>query len=140
MPFSDLLLGLTFPLSSSGGGLPGRHGFERIPDARLISAGLHGCRGISIHRVLYADDSLGAPEKTQFVEIVKFTLMRARVSTGCPFWRNGLKCHCITASRAAAAKICGPLRICNSWIVPSFEISACKVTAPCTFICRASKG
>jgi hypothetical protein len=27
------------------------------------------------------------PPTVQFVEIVKFTVMRARVSTGCPFWR-----------------------------------------------------
>jgi len=33
-----------------------------------------------------------------------------------------------------------PLRICNSWIVPSREMSACNLTAPWTFICRASKG
>ena len=49
-------------------------------------------------------------EANYWVEMVKFTVMRASVSTASPDCRYGLKRHCFTASRAAVERMVGPLR------------------------------
>src|SRR5439155_13211876 len=48
------------------------------------------------------------------VEIVKFTVMRAAVSTGSPDCRCGRKRHCFTAWRAAPERMSGPLTTCSA--------------------------
>lgn len=53
-------------------------------------------------------------EANYWVEMVKFTVMRASVSTASPDCRYGLKRHCFTASRAAVERMVGPLRTCKS--------------------------
>src|SRR5580658_4536646 len=45
----------------------------------------------------------------QLVEMVKLTVILAWVSTASLPSRRGLKCHCLTASWAAEARMCGPL-------------------------------
>src|SRR5207248_1267662 len=58
-------------------------------------------------------------ETNQLVEMVKLTVIFAWVSTGSAPSKCGLKCHCFTASRAAPARIGGPLTTCNPCICPS---------------------
>jgi hypothetical protein len=55
---------LFFKVSSSGGGLPGRPMTRKSSDARFLFS----------------------VDLDQYVEMVKFTVMRASVSTGCPLW------------------------------------------------------
>jgi hypothetical protein len=60
----ELAKALLFRLSSSRGGLPGRPMTRESSDARFLFS----------------------VDLDQYVEMVKFTVMRASVSTGCPLW------------------------------------------------------
>src|SRR5207245_6378613 len=71
------------------------------------------CSGEKVESSVLDAQSLRAEWISHCVEIVKFTVTRASVSTGCPDTSYGLKRHCNTASRAAVERIAGPLSTCR---------------------------
>ncbi len=84
--FSDSSLSHTFPIEQFWGraaraswvrkNLDARFNFRQNPTPPIHFAGPS-----------LLDRACFDPASAQFVEMVKFTVMRALVSTGCPFWR-----------------------------------------------------
>jgi hypothetical protein len=102
VPFSDLPLRFTFPIEQFWGRAARASWVRKNPDARLIFPQVcmsrHSLRLAQGGSVRYQDQvqsqrqvepprtRVSAPHvQNQFVEMVKFTVMRACVSTGCPF-------------------------------------------------------